>query len=85
MKIRSLIAAKITLVMLLAHRTTTVAADVRLLSALGMREVLNEIAPQFERATGHRLAIQYGSSGGLKPQIEGREAFDLAIITPAVI
>jgi molybdate transport system substrate-binding protein len=78
-------ATTIALAILLAHTKVAVADDVKVLSTFGMRQVLNEIAPQFERAAGHKLAIQYGSSAGLKRQIEGGETFDLAIITPPVI
>ncbi len=86
MKIRSIVpAGTIALVIILAHTAPAVAADVKVLSTFGMREVLNKIVPEFERATGHKLAIQYGSSAGLKRQIEGGETFDLAIITPPVI
>lgn len=86
MKTRLTIPATIiALAILLAHTSVAVADDVKVLSTFGMRQVLNEIAPQFERATGHKLAIQYGSSAGLKRQIEGGETFDLAIITPPVI
>ena len=86
MKRGSIISATtIALAILLAHASVAVADDVKVLSTFGMRQVLNEIAPRFERATGHKLAIQYGSSAGLKRQIEGGETFDLAIITPPVI
>lgn len=86
MKVRSIVpAATIAFVILFAHTTAAVAADVKVLSTFGMRQVLNEIAPEFERTTGHKLAIQYGSSAGLKRQIEGGETFDLAIITPPVM
>ena len=83
MKIHSIIPAAI--VILLAYATAAAAADVKVLSTFGMREVLNEIAPQFERATDHKLVIQYASSAGLQRQIEAGEAFDVAIITPPII
>lgn len=84
MKISSFVPAA-AIVILLAYTASAVAADVKVLSTFGMKEVLNEIAPQFQRETGHKLVIQYGSSTGLKQQIEGGEAFDLAIITPPII
>jgi len=84
MKIRSIVPAT-AIVILLAHTTAAVAADVQVLSTFGMKEVLNEITPEFERATGHKLVVQYGSSGGLKQQIEGGETFDVAMITPSII
>jgi molybdate transport system substrate-binding protein len=86
MRIRTLIPAiEIAFVIFLAQTTAAVAADVKVLSTFGMREVLKEIASQFERATSKKLVIQYGSSAGLKRQIDGGETFDLAIITPSVI
>lgn len=84
MKIRSIVPAT-AIVILLAHTTAAVAADVQVLSTFDMKEVLNEITPEFERATGHKLVVQYGSSGGLKQQIEGGETFDVAMITPSII
>ena len=85
MKTHSIVLATIALVTIFAHTTVGVAADVKVLSTFGMREVLNEIVQQFERATGHKLTIQYGSSADLRRQIESGETFDLAIITPLVI
>jgi molybdate transport system substrate-binding protein len=47
--------------------------------------VIAELVPQFERTTGHKLAIQYGASAALKRQIDAGETFDIAILTPALI
>jgi molybdate transport system substrate-binding protein len=77
-------AATIGLVMLLAHGAATEAAEVKVLAAVAMSGVFGEIGPQFERATGHKLVIQYGATGTLKRQIEAGEAFDLAILLPAM-
>ena len=35
-------------------------AEIRLISMPGMKVVLDELGPQFERASGHKLAIRYG-------------------------
>jgi len=72
-------------VLLLARTSAAVAAEIHVLSTFGMRPVLNEITAEFERTTGHKLVVQYGSAAGLKKQIDGGEAFDFAIITPPVI
>jgi molybdate transport system substrate-binding protein len=50
-----------------------------------MRAVINELGPQFERATGNKLAIQYEVVGVLKRQIDAGEAFDVAILSPPLI
>ena len=41
---------------------------------------LASLSPQFERATGHKLVIQYGATGTFKRQVEAGEAVDLVII-----
>jgi len=73
-------AATIGLFMLWTQGATTQAAEVRIIAGSGFSQVLGELGPQFERATGHKLVIQYGITGSMKRQIESGEAFDLAIV-----
>jgi len=61
------------------------AAEIKVLASNGVREALLELAPGFERATGNKLVITFGLAAALKRQIEGGEAFDLAILTSAGI
>jgi molybdate transport system substrate-binding protein len=61
------------------------AAEVKVMAGAAMSGVIGELGPQFERATGHKLVMQYGLSGAFKRQIEGGEAFDLAIIAPVAL
>ncbi len=61
------------------------AADIKVIASNGVRATLEELAPAFERETGHKLAITYGLAAVLKRQIEAGEAFDLAILTSAGI
>jgi molybdate transport system substrate-binding protein len=61
------------------------AADVKVLASNGVKGALEELAPAFERETGHKLAITFGLAAVLKRQIESGEAFDLAILTHAGI
>jgi molybdate transport system substrate-binding protein len=60
------------------------AAEVKVLSTIGVRTVVEELGPQFEQKTGHKLAITFGIANVLKRQIEAGESFDLAIMTAAV-
>ena len=55
------------------------------LSSNGLRAVLQELAPQFEKATGTQIAISFSVAAELKKRIDGGEAFDLAILTPPLI
>ncbi len=68
----------------LASATIAHAADMKVLSTVAVQPVLEELAPQFERETGHRLAMTFGVSNTMKRQIEAGEYFDLAIMTAPV-
>lgn len=63
----------------------TDAAVITILSSNGFRAVLQELAPQFEKATGNQLAITFSVAAELKKRIDGGEPFDLAILTPALM
>lgn len=86
MKIGSLAAAAICgLMILLTQGIAAEAAEVKVLSAGAMRGVMNELGPQFERATGHKLVIQFAEVGMLKRQIDDGERFDVAILTTPLL
>jgi molybdate transport system substrate-binding protein len=86
MKIGSLVvAAAFALMILLAQGVAAEAAEVKVLSAAAMRSVMNELGPQFERATGHKLVIQFEVIGVLKRQIDAGEWFDVATLTTPMI
>jgi molybdate transport system substrate-binding protein len=74
-------AATVALVIALVQGAVASAAEIKVLSPAGFRPVLNELGPQFERSTGHKLVVAYGSAAGTKRQIEAGEAFDLAVLT----
>jgi len=61
------------------------AEDVKVFSSVAMRAVVEELAQRFERETGHRVVPTFGLAAAMKSRIEGGEAFDLAILTPAQI
>lgn len=84
-KIMLPLAASFGFIALLAQGVAANAADVKVMSGAGMRGAFGEIVPQFERATGHKIAIQYGGGGALRKQIEAGEAFDLVIIDSAEV
>ena len=56
------------------------AAEITLLCSNALKSVLEELGPQFEKASGHMLKIEYGSTGPLKAKIEKGQTFDVAII-----
>jgi molybdate transport system substrate-binding protein len=59
------------------------AADLQVFSSTAVKTVLEELGPQFEKATGNKLVFKIGPAAVLKTQIEGGAAFDVAILTVA--
>jgi molybdate transport system substrate-binding protein len=60
------------------------AVEIRVLSTHAALDVLNELGPPFERASGQRLWIGYDPAKAVKRQIENGAAFDVAIVTRPV-
>ena len=57
------------------------AADVKVLTSVALKSVLDELSPAFEKKTGHKLIIDYGLSVDQKKRILGGEHADLIILT----
>jgi molybdate transport system substrate-binding protein len=78
-------AAKIGVLVLLAHGITAQAAEVKLISAATIKPVMKAIGSQFERETGHTLVVKYVAGPLVKQAIDAGEGFDVAIsITPVI-
>jgi molybdate transport system substrate-binding protein len=56
------------------------ASEVVILASNALRTVIQDLAPQFEKTTEHKLAITFGSTGTLTASIEKGTAFDLTIL-----
>jgi len=59
--------------------------EIKVLSTHAVYEVLGEIGPAFERASGRKLSCRYDPSKAVRRRIESGEVFDVAIITRPVI
>lgn len=70
---------------LLAEPSAASAAEIKVLCSNGIKAVMEELVPQFEQATSHKVAIRYGLSAVLTRRIEAGEPFDIAILTPPLI
>ena len=57
------------------------AAEVKVLSAGAMRAVLQELAPAFETASGHKLKIEYATAGVVEQKVAADDEIDVAILT----
>jgi molybdate transport system substrate-binding protein len=82
---RTAVISLLTGLLILAHAASASAAEIRVLCSNGLKAVFEELAPQFERASGHKVVVTYGLAAVFKQQIESGTAFDLAVLTPALI
>ena len=82
MKVGSIVTAAL---LLFAQGHAVQAAEVKVLGVPALQTSLDVIGPQFERATGHKLNINYGGSSELVKRFAAGEAFDVALVWPAQI
>jgi len=81
MNIRSLVAASsIGFIFLLVVGIAAEAAEIKVLSGSGMRAVMEDVKPKFERASEHQLAISFGNMGAIVKRVRGGEIADVVII-----
>jgi molybdate transport system substrate-binding protein len=56
------------------------ADELRIMSAVGMRQALVELAEHFERATGHRLLMTFDSGAMIVRRVERGETADVLLV-----
>ena len=59
--------------------------EITILCSNGLKAVVDDLAPKFERESKHKVKVTYGLAAGLKQQIEGGAPFDIAFLTPGAI
>jgi molybdate transport system substrate-binding protein len=70
---------------LLVQSTAAVAAEIKVLSAGGIRPPLEELASQFERSSGHKVALRFVGGAVLKQEIGSGAASDVVIAEANVL
>jgi len=82
MKTRSIVAAaNIGFMFLVLLGIKAEAAELKVLSAIGMQSVLEDLGPKFERVTGHKLSLSFDTAGAAVKRAQGGEASDVVIAT----
>jgi molybdate transport system substrate-binding protein len=61
------------------------AAEIKVLSGNGARGAIVELVARFERASGHKVNLEFHVNPEVKQKIEAGEAFDVAILNPPVL
>jgi molybdate transport system substrate-binding protein len=56
------------------------AAEIKVYSTVGVKSVLEELVPKFEKATGHKLAITWSTAALLTKRVEAGEQADELIL-----
>ena len=84
MNVRSLRAAMLASGLLFTSGFAS-AAELTLLISNAVKTVMEDIAPRFESATGHKLHITYGSTNPTKALIQKGETFDLTVLGEAAV
>ena len=76
---------RLSLALFLVQAGAANAAEVKVFSTIGVRSVMQELGPEFERTTGHKLTISFDVANALKRRIDAGESFDVAILTVPVM
>ena len=71
----------------LAMSASADAAEIKVLCTNGVKAVIEELVPQFERTNtnGDKVVLQYEPSTQLRKRIDAGEPFDLVIMTTALV
>ncbi len=77
--------ASVGAMMLLSQGVAVKAAEVKVIAASPLRAVFEELGPQFERDTGHKLVIRVAATAVVKREIDAGETFDAAISATTAI
>ena len=83
--IAALSAAVLGIILQPARPADAQGGEVHILVSNGVKAVVDELKPQAERAIGHPLSIEFGTTTGLKQKIEAGENFDATFLTSDAI
>jgi len=57
-------------------------SEITLIAPGGIKAAIEQLIPDFERKTGHKVKATFGSGGGTKQQVVSGEAFDVPVVQP---
>ena len=69
----------------LGYSAAAQAADIKVLTTGAMKEVVLAVVPAYEKETGNKVVVSNDTAGAIAKRIDGGEAFDLCVLTPAAI
>ncbi len=64
---------------------TASADEIKVLAAVGYKPMLQDLAPSYEKQSGHKVAVEYDSPSAITRRLLGNEKFDVLITTQDAI
>src|SRR5207244_10889902 len=61
------------------------AAEIKVISTGGARAVMTSLVPEFERKSGHKVSIDFGTPGNMRDRLLQGEAADVALGIAAIL
>jgi molybdate transport system substrate-binding protein len=85
MRVRLVFVCTCTALALVLPASIASADEIKVVSSVGIKAVVEALAPQFEKATKHKVTTVFDLSATVKKKIDSGEPFDVAILTPPLI
>lgn len=61
------------------------AAEIKLLCASALHPVIDALIPDFEKSSGHKVTVEYGTAGAVAERVQKGEAVDLVLSSVPMI
>jgi molybdate transport system substrate-binding protein len=74
------LSAVVALSFLLAAGARLEAAEIKLIASNAVRRALVELGAEFEKSSGHKIAMQWGGTTAIAKRIESGDVFDIVLI-----
>jgi molybdate transport system substrate-binding protein len=71
----------VTFALLLFSATNLWAAEIKAMFPAAMKSVMTELVPQFEKGSGYKVNIEYGTVGAIIVRLKTGDAIDVAVVT----
>ena len=69
---------------MLSH-TNLQAAELKVIAGGGFAPIMGELGPQFEKSTGHKLVVVFGTTPELIKRVTSDTPFDLGVVPTDVL
>src|SRR6476646_8159489 len=64
---------------------TASAAEIKLLCAVALHPAIDALMPDFEKSSGHKVTVSYGTAGAVGERVQKGEAVDIVLSSVPMI